>query len=312
MTTPSDSQGQETPAPVITDRGSYGRLPPAPTPDVSRFESRTVNARSSATLLSGVAFAIVAALWLAALSASQATNPTVALPIQERGVAVLTSVDVLLERHAEEIATASPSETGGVAVPGFLVPGVELTVAEAQSGDLDLMHAALVSRSAEAIYEQGIEALQSPDAPPIETTTFSTPGGTRRVMELLSQANHDRAGQLVRPLAVVALLLAAVVLVIGNGFARFAALGLGMIGAGVLVLVGAFVLKFGIAFIGSDGTAVADEFSRLVDAAAWTPARNALVFGVGGVVLLIPAALMNWFFDRSMVRQAPVIDTPRS
>lgn len=307
---PDPSRPSAPPAPVITDAGSYGRLPPAPPPDLSRFESPTVGARSRATWLAGVAFAVVAALWLGALSASQTTDPTVALPIQERGVATLTAIDDLLATHADAIATATPTSTGGVAVPGFLVPGVELTVAEAQSGDLELMRAALLARSATAIYEQGIEALQPPDGPVIETTTFSTPGGTRRVMELLSQSNHDRASGFVQPLAIAAILLAGVVLLLGNGFSRFTGLGLAMIGAAVLVFVGALLLKFAIAFVGSDGTALADEFSRLVDAAAWAPARNAIVFGVGGVALLLPAWLLSWFFDRSLVRPATVIDTP--
>ncbi len=307
---PDPPRTPDPPAPVITDAGSYGRLPPAPGPDLSRFEDPTVGARSGVTWLAGVAFALVAALWLGALSASQAADPTVALPIQERGVATLTSIDALLATHAEEIASATPTSNGGVAVPGFLVPGVELTVAEARSGDLELMRAALLSRSATAIYEQGIEALQPPDGPLIETTTFSTPGGTRRVMELLSESNHDRASGLVRPLAIAAIVLAAVVLVLGNGFSRFGGLGLAMLGAATLVFIGALLLKFAIAFIGSDGTVLADEFSRLVDAAAWTPARNAIVFGAGGVALIVPAWLLNWFFDRSLVRPAPVVDTP--
>lgn len=300
----------DAPAPVVTDAGTYGRLPPAPPPDVSRFERRSFGARSRTAWLAGLAFAVVAALWLAALSASQATDPVVALPVQERGVAVLTAVDDLLERHAEEIAAAEPSATGGIEVPGFLVPGVELTVAEARSGDLDVMRAGLLARSATAIYEQGIEALQPPDGPPIETTVFSTPGGTRRVMELLSQSNHDRADRFLQPLAILSLVLAGVVLLLGQGFARFSGLGLAMVAAGGLVFLGALILKFGIAFVGSDGSAVAEEFSRLVEAVAWTPARNAIVLAAAGAALLVPAWLLNWFFDRSLVRAAPVIDSP--
>lgn len=307
---PTPPSAPEPPAPVITDAGSYGRLPPGPPPDLSRFESPAGGARSGVTWLAAVAFAVVAALWLSALSASQATDPEIALPIQERGLATLTSIDDLLDRYADEIASATPTETGGVAVPGFLVPGVELTIAEAQSGDLALMRTALLARSATAIYEQGIEALQPPEGPLIETTTFSTAGGTRRVMELFSASNHDRVDRFIQPLAIAAIVLAAVVLFLGNGFSRFSGLGLAMIAAAVLVFVGALALKFAIAFVGSDGSLLADEFSRLVDTAAWTPARNAIVFGVGGVALLVPAWLLNWFFDRSLVRPARVIDTP--
>lgn len=308
--TPTPPRSPEAPAPVVTEAGSYGRLPPAPSPDVSRFERRAFGARSGTVWLAGLAFALVSALWLTALSASQATDPAVALPVQERGVAVITAVDDLLALHAEAIANAEPSATGGIELPGFLVPGVELTVAEARSGDLETMRSGLLARSATAIYEQGIEALRPPDGPPIETTVFSTPGGTRRVMELLSQSKHDRADGYLQPLAILAIVLAGVILLLGNGFSRFTGVGLAMIGAGALVLIGALVLKFAIAFIGSDGSAVADEFSRLVDAVAWTPGRNGIVFAAGGAALLVPAWLLNWFFDRSLVRTAPVIDTP--
>ena len=311
-TEPAPPPPPDTPAPVVTAAGTYGRLPPAPSPNASRFEQRSFGARSGTAWLAAVSFALVAAVWLSVLSASQATDPTVALPVQERGVAVLTAVDELLELHAEEIANAEPSATGGIAVPGVLVPGVELTLTEARSGDLEEMRAGLLARSALAIYEQGIEALQPPDSPPIDTTVFSTPGGTRRVMELLSQSNHDRASRFLQPLAILAILLAGVVLLLGGGFSRFTGLGLAMIGAGGLVFLGALVLKFGIAFIGSDGTAVADEFSRLIEAVAWTPARNGIVLAAAGAALLAPAWLLNWFFDRSLVRTAPVIDTPRT
>ena len=316
MTLPPDPSGQndaaphERAAPVITDTGSYGRLPPAPAPDMSRFEGRTSGARSNIAWLAAVGFAFVAAIWLTTLSVSQATDPIVALPVQERGVAALTSIEELFELHADEIASASPGETGGIPVPGFLVPGVELTVAEAQSGDLELMRDALLARSAIAIYERGIQALQPLDGPLIETTTFSTAGGTRRVMELFSQTNHDRATRFLAPLAVVSLILAGIVLLLGRGFSRFSGLGLAMIGAATLVLIGTLLLKFAVAFIGSDGSALAEEFSSLVDTVAWTPGRNALIFAAAGAALLIPAWLMNFLFDRSFVRPAPIMDTP--
>jgi len=63
-----------------------------------------------------------------------------------------------------------------------------------------------------------------------------------------------------------------------------------------------------IAFIGSDGSAVADEFSRLIDTIAWTPAENAIAFGIAGAALLVPAWILGWIFDRSLVRPARVID----
>jgi hypothetical protein len=289
------------PAPVITDRGSYGRLPPPPEEELSRFQGRTLSARITVAWVAGVAFAIAATLWLLALSAAQATDRQVAIPALERGIAAYTAIDDLLARYHDDLAT------GDATLPGFLVPGVALTPAEAQSGDVQLMREALLARAAEAVYEEGFAALE-PAGAPVETQTFSTPGGARRVMDLLGASNHDRARALVWPLGIVTVALAAAVLALGAGFGRFSGLGLAMIGAAVLVMIAALLTKFVIAFIGSDGSAVADEFSRLIDTIAWTPAENAIAFGIAGAALLVPAWILGWIFDRSLVRPARVID----
>jgi hypothetical protein len=289
------------PAPVITDRGSYGRLPPPPEEELSRFQGRTLSARITVAWVAGVAFAIAATLWLLALSAAQATDRQVAIPALERGIAAYTGIDDLLARYHDDLAT------GDATLPGFLVPGVALTPAEAQSGDVQLMREALLARAAEAVYEEGFAALE-PAGAPVETQTFSTPGGARRVMDLLGASNHDRARALVWPLGILTVALAAAVLALGAGFGRFSGLGLAMIGAAVLVMIAALLTKFVIAFIGSDGSAVADEFSRLIDTIAWTPAENAIAFGIAGAALLVPAWILGWIFDRSLVRPARVID----
>jgi hypothetical protein len=289
------------PAPVITDRGSYGRLPPPPEEELSRFQGRTLSARITVAWVAGVAFAIAATLWLLALSAAQATDRQVAIPALERGIAAYTAIDDLLARYHDDLAT------GDATLPGFLVPGVALTPAEAQSGDVQLMREALLARAAEAVYEEGFAALE-PAGAPVETQTFSTPGGARRVMDLLGASNHDRARALVWPLGILTVALAAAVLALGAGFGRFSGLGLAMIGAAVLVMIAALLTKFVIAFIGSDGSAVADEFSRLIDTIAWTPAENAIAFGIAGAALLVPAWILGWIFDRSLVRPARVID----
>ena len=292
------------PAPVITDRGSYGRLPPPPEEELSRFQGRTLSARITVAWVAGVAFAIAATLWLLALSAAQATDRQVAIPALERGIAAYTAIDDLLARYHDDLATG---DAGGATLPGFLVPGVALTPAEAQSGDVQLMREALLARAAEAVYEEGFAALE-PAGAPVETQTFSTPGGARRVMDLLGASNHDRARALVWPLGILTVALAAAVLALGAGFGRFSGLGLAMIGAAVLVMIAALLTKFVIAFIGSDGSAVADEFSRLIDTIAWTPAENAIAFGIAGAALLVPAWILGWIFDRSLVRPARVID----
>ena len=257
-----------------------------------------------------IGFALTAVLWLLALSASQATEPTVALPVQERGIAAITAIDELLAFHAEELTA---NDDGVVELPGFLVPGVTLTTAEAASGDVELMRAALLGRAAVRVYEEGVGTLHSSDSAAIETTMFSTPGGAHRVMDLLSASNHERASKYVRPLAMVMIVLGGFAVVLGSGFGRFSGLGFAMVGAAGVVFLAALCLKFLVAFIGSDGSAVAEEFSQLANAVAWTPAENAIAFGMAGLAILVPGWILGWFFDQSTVREAPaaqVIDTP--
>ncbi len=300
----------ESDAPVITDAGSFGRLPPPPEPDLRQFDKRSFNPRSTLAWMGMIGFALVAVLWLLVLSMSQATEPTVALPVQERGIAAITAIDELLALHAEELTV---NDDGVVELPGFLVPDVTLTSSEVASGDVELMRAALLSRAATRVYEEGVGTLHSSGSAAIETTMFSTPGGAHRVLELLSASNHDRVTRYVRPLAIAMIVLGGLAVVLGRGFGRFSGLGFAMVGAAGVVFLAALGLKFLVAFIGSDGSAVAEEFSQLTNTVAWTPAANAIAFGTAGVAILVPGWLLDWFFDRSTVREVPqaqVIDTP--
>ncbi len=295
---------------MITETGTFGRLPPPPAPDLRQFDKRSFNARSSLSWVAMIGFGLIATFWLLALSASQMTDPVVALPVQERGIAVITAIDDLLELHLDELAE---NDDGVVELPGFLVPDVTLTASEAASGDVERIRQALLSRSATRVYEEGPGTLHASDSAAIETTMFSTPGGARRVMDLLSASNHDRATKYLRPLVILMLIFGGLAVALGSGFNRFSALGFAMVAAAALVFLCALALKFLVAFIGSDGSVVADEFSQLISAVAWTPAENAIKFGTAGLAILVPAWLLNWFFDRSSVRAVPpaeVIDTP--
>ena len=275
-----------------------------------QFDRRSFNPRSTLAWVGMIGFALTAVLWLLALSMSQATDRTVALPVQERGIAAITAIDELLALHAEELAV---DDDGVAELPGFLVPGVTLTTSEVTSGDVALMRSALLGRAATRVYEEGVGTLHASDSAAIETTMFSTPGGAHRVMELLSASNHDRATKYVRPLAIIMIALGGLAVALGSGFGRFSGLGFAMVGAAGVVFLAALGLKFLVAFIGSDGSVVAEEFSQLTNTVAWTPAANAIAFGIAGLAILVPGWLLDWFFDRSTVRETPpaqVIDTP--
>ena len=298
------------PAPVITAGGTYGRLPPSPNPDFSRFEHRSSNLRSKATWFIGFLLIVFTTLWMATLSSSQATNPEIALPAQERGTDILFNVDELLEFRAEEIASAEPSATGGVKVPGFLVQGVELTIQEAQHGDREEMRSALLRRSARMLYEHGLEPLRPHDDPQVDTVVFSTPGGARNVIELMSSSNHKNAKRFLQPTSWLVIILSTALLFLGQGFSRFIGMAVAMMVSGALILLATLLLMFTIAFIGSDGTFVANEFSKILKEVAWVPGRNGIVLLAAGLVILVPALLINWFFNRPLVHTKPVTDQP--
>ncbi len=302
---------REPSAPVITSSGTYGRLPPPPRPVLPRAQRPWASARAAVVWLSLIGCALSAAVWLLVISATQATSPDVALPVLERGIGVITEIDELLSQHAGEFAEASGDE---VELPGFLVPNVALTTAEAQGGDAERMRAALLSRSAQLIYEGGVATLHQSDAAAIETPLFSTQGGAKQVMTLLSADNHQRLADTQRPVAMLMIGFGVVGVLFGNGVQRFSGLGLAMLGAAAIAFSATLVLKLALAVIGSDGSRVATEFAQLAGAVVWTPAENAKIFGVAGLAILLPAWLFGWLFSRSTVGDAPpasVIDQPR-
>ena len=173
--------------PISSCEGAYRRIEPSG-PAVRRLlEAADV-----------AVFAVFATVWLIALSASQLTDARVALAVHERGLAAPTEIDALLALHVDDLVAAARG-SAAVPVPGLPLLGGTPTAAGAATGDAGILRDALLARAAALVYEGGLEVMNDPDGLPIATSTFSTAGGVRRVMELLSATNHERAGLVLWP-----------------------------------------------------------------------------------------------------------------
>lgn len=284
-------------APVISEGGVFGQ--PRQLPSRNRVERG--DDRSSLTWALGVAATVAIAFWAITLSFSQATSREVAGPISERGIAVLTGIDGLLDLHLDEVRAEAEAldDTAPVALPGYPALGATWLAVEARTSSRDALRGLLLSRTADLVYVEGVSVLAEGGGT-FEGGTFSTSAAARRVLNTLSRNNHDRASTFVWPLGLVALALSVVLALLGSGFARFSLLGTTLIiGALPAIAVGAG-LRAIVALAGSDGTALAQEFSSMAATVVWMPAQTGVTLLMVGLALLIPALVLHSLFDRSI------------
>lgn len=282
------------PAPVVTDEGVYGTLPP-PRRTLRDYEAPERSARSNWSRAAGILFALLAAGWLVLYSTAQATGETVALPAIERTVDSLTGLEGLLTLQASAIKeiTGDP-----VVVPGFEVTGATLSAAEVASGTPSEWHQLLLERASRSIYTSGTDVL-APNGEQSDGGAFSTSGGAMLLMNTLSESNHSLASTLLMPLAVAAGLALAAMIALGRPFGRFQTTGFALLLAATpAIIVG--VLGIGLlAFVGTDGSALATETHDIASEVVRIPFRNGLTVFVAGLAIAIPARIAGALFARS-------------
>lgn len=282
------------PAPVVTDEGVYGTLPP-PRRTLRDYEAPERSARSTWSRAAGLLFALFAAAWLMLYSTAQATGETVALPAIERTVDSLTGLEGLLtlQEGAIRAMTEDP-----VVAPGFEVTGATLRASEVASGTPAEWHRLLLERASRSIYTSGTGVL-APNGEQSDGGAFSTSGGAMLLMNTLSESNHSLASALLVPLAVAAGLALAAMLALGSPFGRFQTTGFALLLAATpAIIVG--VLGIGmLAFIGTDGSALAEETHDIASEVVRIPFRNGLTVFVAGLAIAILARIAGVFFARS-------------
>jgi hypothetical protein len=289
-------------APVATEHGMFG-TPPSPLLD--EFDGLGSGTRRVAAWLIGILLAAAIALWLVALSASQATSELVALPAIERGIVALTDLDALLVAQSDELA-AQAAAGGPVVVGGFPIRDLAIPVSEVMAGgelDIDRLRAALLSRSALRVRASGVAAFEGGDEIAVGASMFSFGGGVKTLLEALSSDNHSTASVWLWPLGAACLALGALLLAAGSGFARFTALGVAMIIAAVPVALGSLALRLAVDVAApGGGDLIVDEFVAIARQFTALPLRNALWTLAGGAAIVVPSLVLNAVFDRSFRR----------
>jgi hypothetical protein len=286
------------PAPVVTEEGAWGRIPPPYRPPEQSSGAGPVWWVGALLVLTG-------AVWLAALSMSQLSSREMAMPAIERGVAALTEIDALLEIHEQELCTLAESETAVEAL-GFPVRGVDLSLNDVRCEDGELnreeLRALLLMRSAERVYLDGAGAFEDESAVDGDTSILSPSGAIRATLDSVGASMHDRVTTVAWVLGAVNAVLLAAVLLLGRGIRRFAGVGLVLALAAFPTLAAALALWVGIGLMDSDSGLTA-EFAEITQALLGLPLRNALILGGAGLALLVPVLITDHLIRRSRREQ---------
>lgn len=266
-------------APVVTDQGVWGTLPPPYTPPAPQ-------PRPTYTALLAAALAVVVALAIADVGLWLLTARTVAIPAHERALAALAQPDALLDLHADAIC-AQVAAGDRVSVPGFPVADATLPpdAAPCPGGalDHDAARAALLARGAELVYLRGTDAF----APAGATPADRSPSGDAAIRLLLGELGadwHGRAALLAVPLAAAALVLAAT-LALRRRRAALAPIGLALALGAAPVALAALAARLLAARADAPTDPLLAEFGDLTAALLGVPLRLSLAALLVGLAL---------------------------
>lgn len=287
-------------APVVMDDDDYPDLPPPIAPSLGRYEAPRADARGTLTRLLAGLFAIAVAAWVLGYHAQEITSPEVALPVHERAIEALIGLHDILLIHEDVIRTHAEQAidpTEPVEIPGLFMSGVAVTAAEIDGATRDEWYALLIGRGAALTYREGLTVFNE-ERVHIDASPFSTTGMASRMLGNLSEDRHDQLSVLGWPLAVSALLLAALLLLAGRGLSRYVGIGLALIVAGGLVALASVFAIFVVWFAGSDGSTIASELTSMAGQLARSPLRAAMWIALAGCAIALPAMIARALHDR--------------
>jgi hypothetical protein len=226
----------------------------------------------------------------AMLQVFQITSEGAAERTLRRSLAVVSEIDVLLDRHYEDLVqraeSADANET--LVLEDFPVI-VQLTPDEVQTQSRDEIRETLLDRGAATLYDDGTGALRA-DASTGDVAVFSVGGSIDRSLNLLREDVHIASAIAMIVLGAISLLLAIALIAATRGFGRVVALGSVALVASVMLLI---IAAFGWWSLDTSGgdEYVRTEFVGIAQEVAWLPVRNfailaaaaALVTGIGAL-----------------------------
>jgi hypothetical protein len=271
-------------ATVLTEEGAWGHVPPPYRPP----EQHT---GAGPAWWLGALLVIAGALWLGALSLSQLSSRSVAIPAIERGVASLAEIDQLLSLHEEDLCRLAATDAP-IEVPGYPVRGIDVRVSDIHCTDgkldRDALRALLLTQSAEQVYLHGADAFLDDSGSLDDASILSASGGIRTILNSIGADMHDRATTAAWVLGGVSAVLFLATLLLGRGVRRFAGLGLALMLAALPMLLGALVVW---AVLGAvdGGTGLTAQFAQITRSLLNLPIRNAFGLTAAGLALIVPA-----------------------
>ncbi len=250
--------------------------------------------RGGASLAPGL-FAIALFLLLASVSVYEITRPDRAVTILAAGVASITDVDRALTENLPALRElAAAAEGDEVEPPGFPLP-VTIPREEALTADAPVLRALILRRAAQSLYENGLGSLDRTGEQ--SSDLFSLTSVMGGFASFLTGDTHARARWLALGALVGATLMGAATLALNRGFARFRAFG----GAVLLAAAPGYLAARGAVWLldrfASDDAFVAD-LQAAVQAMLGVPARNFLIAGVLGLILLVAGWALGYLADR--------------
>jgi len=253
-------------------------------------------------LLGALLFVSLLALFLV-LVLAQATSEGTAKRALRHSVASLTEIDPLIDRNYGDLqqraTVAAPGDR--LTLRGFPI-AVPLTPAEARGISKPDLRELLLSRSADAMYRDGTDALREPASGAGRVGLFSVAGITDHALDFLRRRNHDILLVLTFVLAGVSAVCAAAFVLTCRGFGRITALGAVTFAAALPVLL------VGLALYGdmrwNEGSAdeyTQRQFAVIVRDLSWIAVRDgAVLAGLGLALIAVGVVFALW--ERSPAR----------
>jgi hypothetical protein len=207
-----------------------------------------------------------------------------------RALAVVSEIDVLLDRHYEDLQqraeAAAPNET--LELQDFPVT-VPLTPEEVRTQSRDELRETLLERGAGSLYENGTGEMRTEDSTG-DVAVFSVGGSIDRSLNLLRDDVHLATGIAMIVLGAIALLLTGLLAATTRGLGRVVAPGFVALATSVVLLLFALLARLGTDTDGGDEYVKA-EFLDMAREIMWLPIRNgAILVAVSALVTVMAVA----------------------
>lgn len=246
-----------------------------------------------------VALALFFALFafLAAIQIFQVTSRETSERTLRRSLAVVSEIDVLLDRNYEDLQqraeSAGPNET--LELRDFPV-SVPLTSEEVRTQPRETIRQTLLERGAGTLYDDGTGAMRD-ESSSGDVAVFSLGGSVDRSLNLLRDDIHLAAGVLMAVLGVISLLLAALLIAATRGFGRVVAAGAVLLASSTALLLLALLMWVSAETDDSDDY-VRSEFLDIAREISWLAVRNGFILVAIASIITLTAAVAARVTDR--------------